>query len=142
MKYKSLIVILFSSVLSMLFVTACGKPSETLSKSDDTIESVFGRTTKTKDNAKEEITKKKVNVDSTQFNINLDGVNTTDELEDRIGEHLAKCIESLQSRATDLINEIDTYDKYCDQIEKVSNFYRTVEEELCFLHGFFLQIMM
>ena len=129
MKYKSLIVILFSSVLSMLFVTACGKPSETLSKSDDTIESVFGRTTKTKDNAKEEITKKKVNVDSTQFNINLDGVNTTDELEDRIGEHLAKCIESLQSRATDLINEIDTYDKYCDQIEKVSNFYRTVEEE-------------
>ena len=69
------------------------------------------------------------NADDTQFSINLEGVSTLEDLETRIEEHLAGCIASLNARAEALRKEIDSYDKYCSEKDKVSAFYATVEEE-------------
>ena len=63
------------------------------------------------------------------FEIDLDGIATLDDLETRIEEHLASSITSLASRWEALSVEIDTYDKYCDNSEKVSEFYQTVITE-------------
>lgn len=124
MKHRSLSAILCAIMMSSLLLTACGKTAETPATPVETTESVVEETPKA-----EEEPKKEVSTDATGFSINLDGVTTTDELEARIKEHLAGCIESLKSRGEDLRTEIDSYDKYCDQKEKVSEFYATVEEE-------------
>lgn len=63
------------------------------------------------------------------FEIDVEGITTTDELEARIEEHLDALIKSLYSRWENLSVEIDTYEKYCDEVTKVSEFYETVIDE-------------
>lgn len=63
------------------------------------------------------------------FNIDIEGITTGDELEIRIEEHLDGLIKSLYSRWEALSVEIDTYEKYCDDVTKVSEFYETVIDE-------------
>ena len=70
------------------------------------------------------------------FSINIDGISTLDELEDRIDEHLTNLIDSLSLRWKSLSTEIDTYEKYCDNTEIVSNFYQTIvvdTEQMCIM---------
>lgn len=70
------------------------------------------------------------------FDIDLTGITTLEDLETRIEEHLASNIASLASRWEALSVEIDTYDKYCDNSEKVSAFYETViseTEQMCIM---------
>lgn len=63
------------------------------------------------------------------FNIDVEGIATIDELETRIEEHLDSLIKSLYSRWEALSADIDTYEKYCDNVTKVSEFYETVIDE-------------
>lgn len=63
------------------------------------------------------------------FSIDIEGVSTIDELEIRIEEHLDGLLESLGSRWKTLAAETDTYDKYCDNATKVSDFYQTIADE-------------
>lgn len=63
------------------------------------------------------------------FNINIEGVTTTDELETHIEEHLNRLIESLNFRWESLSSEIDTYEKYIADPNKVSTFYETIISE-------------
>lgn len=63
------------------------------------------------------------------FSIDVEGITTTDELEKRIGGHLDVLIKFLYSRFEALSEEIDTYEKYCDNVTKVSEFYETVIDE-------------
>ena len=70
------------------------------------------------------------------FSISLDRITTLEDLESRIEEQLANSITSLESRWEALSVEIDTYDKYCDNSEKVSEFYQTViaeTEQMCIM---------
>ncbi|MBQ4648518.1 MAG: hypothetical protein IJB76_05090 [Clostridia bacterium] len=66
----------------------------------------------------------------------MDRITTLEDLESRIEEQLANSITSLESRWEALSVEIDTYDKYCDNSEKVSEFYQTViaeTEQMCIM---------
>lgn len=131
MKHRSTNLMLYVILMSSLLLTACEKTelAETSVTSVGTTESVADDITKTDEEPKAEEPKKEVNIDATEFSINLDSITTTDELETRIEEHLTGRIESLKSRGADLRTEIDSYDKYCDQSQKVSDYYATVEEE-------------
>lgn len=60
--------------------------------------------------------------------IDLTGVTTVEELEARIEEHLASTIASLNEQWEALAAEIDTYEKYVENAERVSEFYETVME--------------
>ncbi len=64
-----------------------------------------------------------------EFNADVEGITTIDELETRIEEHLDSLIESLYYRWEALSVEVDTYEKYCDEVTKVSEFYETVIDE-------------
>lgn len=61
--------------------------------------------------------------------IDLTGITTLDELEAHIEEHLASTIASLNSQWEALATEIDTYEKYVVNTEKVAAFYQTVIDE-------------
>lgn len=63
------------------------------------------------------------------YNIDLNGITALDELEARIEEHLAATITSLNSKWEALAAEIDTYEKYVENAERVSGFYQTVIAE-------------
>ena len=63
------------------------------------------------------------------YSIDLTGITTLDELEARIEEHLAANIASLNSQWEELAAEIDTYEKYVENSERVSEFYQTVIDE-------------
>ena len=63
------------------------------------------------------------------YGIDLTGINTLDELETRIEEHLAASIASLNTQWEALQAEVDTYEKYVDNAEMVSDFYQTVIDE-------------
>ena len=52
-----------------------------------------------------------------------------EELEARIEEHLAAPIASLNTQWEELAAEIDTYEKYVENAERVSAFYQTVIDE-------------
>lgn len=74
--------------------------------------------------------------ENTSFGVNLEGVETLDDLEIRIDEQLSASIESLNTRWQTLSTEIDTYEKYCKDSEKVSEFYQTVitdTEQMCIM---------
>lgn len=63
------------------------------------------------------------------YSIDLTGVTTLEELEARIEEHLAASIASLNTQWEELAAEIDTYEKYVENAERVSAFYQTVIDE-------------
>lgn len=63
------------------------------------------------------------------YSIDLTGVTTLEELEARIEEHLAATIASLNTQWEELAAEIDTYEKYVENAERVSAFYQTVIDE-------------
>lgn len=63
------------------------------------------------------------------YTIDLTGITTLEELETRIGEHLASTIASLNTQWEDLAAAIDTYQKYVENTEQVSAFYQTVIKE-------------
>lgn len=56
------------------------------------------------------------------YSIDLTGVTTLEELEARIEEHLAASIASLNTQWKELAAEIDTYEKYVENAERVSAF--------------------
>ena len=61
--------------------------------------------------------------------INTDGIKTISELEDQIENYLTTSIEDLKSRWDSLSAEIDTYQKYCDNFTRVSDFYKYIVSE-------------
>lgn len=63
------------------------------------------------------------------YSIDLTGITTLEELEARIEEHLATTIASLNTQWEELAAEIDTYEKYVENGERVSDFYQTVIDE-------------
>ena len=70
------------------------------------------------------------------YSIDLTGVTTLEELEARIEEHLASTIASLNEQWEALAAEIDTYEKYVENAERVSEFYETViaeTEQMCIM---------
>lgn len=70
------------------------------------------------------------------YSIDLTGVTSLEEMEARIEEHLASTIDSLNTRWEDLAAEIDTYEKYVKNAERVSGFYQTViaeTEQMCIM---------
>ena len=70
------------------------------------------------------------------YSIDLTGVTSLEEMEARIEEHLASTIDSLNTRWEDLAAEIDTYEKYVENAERVSGFYQTViaeTEQMCIM---------
>lgn len=70
------------------------------------------------------------------YSIDLTGVTTLDEMEVRIEEHLAATIDSLNEQWEALATEIDTYEKYVENAERVSEFYETViaeTEQMCIM---------
>lgn len=70
------------------------------------------------------------------YSIDLTGITTLEELEARIEEHLASTIASLNEQWEALAAEIDTYEKYVENAERVSEFYETViaeTEQMCIM---------
>lgn len=70
------------------------------------------------------------------YTIDLTGITTLEELETRIEEHLAASIASLNTQWEELAAEIDTYEKYVENAEQVSEFYETViaeTEQMCIM---------
>ena len=70
------------------------------------------------------------------YSIDLTGVTTLEELEARIEEHLVSTIASLNEQWEALATEIDTYEKYVENAERVSEFYETViaeTEQMCIM---------
>ena len=63
------------------------------------------------------------------YSVDLTGVTTLEELETRIEEHLAASITSLNLQWEALAAEIDTYEKYVKNVERVSEFYETIIAE-------------
>lgn len=60
------------------------------------------------------------------YSINIDGILTLDELETRIEKDLDDAIASLYAQWETLKDEVDTYEKYCSNAERVSAFYETI----------------
>lgn len=122
MKRKWILLILMLMVVS---VSGCGTP-HTNEVADVEIENTQAPT-------KVPVTPTDVPNASTEIvsgiNIDVEGITTIDELETRIEEHLDSLIKSLNSRWETLSAEIDTYEKYCDNVTKVSEFYETVIDE-------------
>lgn len=67
--------------------------------------------------------------EKSEISVDVKGITTTDELEDRIEKHLDELIESLYLRWEALAADIDTYDKYCKDSDRVTAFYETVIDE-------------
>ena len=68
------------------------------------------------------------------FGIDLTGITTIEELEIRIDEDIDDSIATLNASWESFSAEIDTYDKYLDNAEKVIDFYQTViteTEQMC-----------
>lgn len=68
------------------------------------------------------------------ISINTEGITTISELEDHIEKYLTTSIDSLKSRWTSLSAEVDTYQKYCNNSTKVSEFYKSIiseTEQMC-----------
>ena len=63
------------------------------------------------------------------YGTDLDDITTLDELEIQIEEHLSERIASLNASWEALALEIDTYEKYVANTEKVAAFYQTVVDE-------------
>ena len=74
--------------------------------------------------------------DTIGFAPNLEGITTVEELEPRIEEHLEGLITSLCSDWESFSEEIDTYEKYCENSQTVSDFYQMLvdeTEQMCIL---------
>ncbi len=70
------------------------------------------------------------------FEVNLEGVTNLEELELRIEEHLAGAMEALRLEWETLSEEVDTYEKYCNDTQTVASFYQTIideTEQMCIL---------
>ncbi len=137
MKHRIISIAICAVMMSSLMLGACGKSSAAPETSAETVAAETAAETASVENAQAteqpetdaKAQKEKINAEYSQFSIDLEGVTTLDDLEKRIEEHLAGCIDSLNARAEELRNEIDSYDKYCSEKDKVSDFYKTVEEE-------------
>lgn len=70
------------------------------------------------------------------YDINLEGITTLEELEDRIDEDLSNTINNLSSQYDTLSTKIDTYEKYRKNADKISDFYETIvsnTEQMCIM---------
>lgn len=63
------------------------------------------------------------------ISLDLDGVNTLNELEDQIEEYIKQSISSLNNRWNALMAKTDTYEKYCQNAKDISAFYNTIVSE-------------
>ncbi len=66
--------------------------------------------------------------------IDTEGITTLTELDERIDEYATETIDSLKTRWKALSEEVDTYQKYCDNSQKVSDFYKALlsdTEQMC-----------
>ena len=73
---------------------------------------------------------------NSSYDIDLTGVTTLDELETRIEEHLTTVLNALNGRWEAFAAEIDTYEKYVANAEKVAEFYESViteTEQMCIM---------
>lgn len=133
MKNKKYRNVICAILLLSLTLVACGTPSEKAqegnAKTTTEAEDIDVQDKKDEIENSPEIDNDVNITGDDMYKINLDGISTTDDLEVRIEEHLASCIESLKARSEELRSEIDTYDKYCEQESKVSEFYTTIEDE-------------
>lgn len=123
---KKILAIILAATM-MLSIVACGKTNDKGTKPSTNTDS--------SDNGKESPAVVETPTENT-FDIDLDGITTLEDLETRIEEHLANSIASIASRWEALSVEIDTYDKYCANSEKVSEFYQTViaeTEQMCIM---------
>lgn len=67
--------------------------------------------------------------EKSEISVDVKGITTTDDLEERIENHLDELINSLYSRWESLAADIDTYDKYCKELDRVTAFYETIIDE-------------
>ncbi len=70
------------------------------------------------------------------FSIDVTGITSLDELETKIEEDLSLSINYLESQWEALSIETDTYEKYCNNKEKVSAFYEIIvlnTEQMCIM---------
>lgn len=66
--------------------------------------------------------------------INIDSVTSFDELDDLIDNYVTGKVKQLKSLWNSLSSEVDSFDKYCDNSDRVSAFYNTVlneTEQIC-----------
>ena len=120
------------AVTMMFSLVACGGNNSGSTEMPD-VSTEPSTTADSSDNSKEPTASADTPTDYA-FDIDLDGITTLEDLETRIEEHLASSITSLASRWEALSVEINTYDKYCDNSEKVSEFYQIVineTEQMC-----------
>ena len=124
------IVALLLAIVMLLSLVACG--TETSQSTDaQPGESATGPSTETT-GPSSETTTPPASTDKPadySYSIDLTGVATLEELEARIEEHLAASIASLNTQWEELAAEIDTYEKYVENAERVSTFYQTVIDE-------------
>lgn len=129
------IIAIFLAVTMLLSLAACGtetpQNSDTqpgTSSTDDPVTDPSTGTTEPSSDATTppEVTDKPADY---SYSIDLTGITTLEELEARIEEHLAATIASLNSQWENLAAEIDTYEKYVENAERVSAFYETVIDE-------------
>ena len=63
------------------------------------------------------------------YELHLDGIHTFDDLEAHIEEQLDTAIDELNSKWNTFQQEIDSYEKYTSNLDKVTDFYQTVISE-------------
>lgn len=131
---KKIIAILLAVVM-LLSLAACGtetpQNSDTQPGTSSTDDPVTDPSTGTTEPSSDATTPPETTDKPTDYSdtIDLTGITTLEELEARIEEHLAASIASLNTQWEELAAEIDTYEKYVENTERVSEFYETVIAE-------------
>lgn len=134
MKMKKIVALLLSIVM-LLSLAACGtgmpQSTETQPGASSTDAPATDPSAGTMEPSSDATTPPKStdNPAEYSYSIDLTGVTTLDEMEVRIEEHLAATIDSLNEQWEALATEIDTYEKYVENAERVSEFYETVIAE-------------
>lgn len=136
------IVAFLLAVVMLLSLAACGTETPQNSDTQPGTSSTAEPATTPSEEATEPSAETTVPTESTDkpadysYTIDLTGVTTLEELEARIEEHLAASIASLNTQWETLAAEIDTYEKYVENTERVSEFYQTViveTEQMCIM---------
>ena len=129
------IIALLLAIAMLLSLAACGTETPQSTETEPGTSTTGGsETTPSEETTEpaEETTTPPVSTDKPTYDsytMDLTGITTLDELETRIEEHLASSIASLNSQWEALAAEIDTYEKYVENTERVSGFYQTVIAE-------------
>ena len=122
-----------SDVYSLYYDTASDIYSFYYNMSGEIYSGDFDRAQKVMDKFKKKIEKMKSkgsssNITDATFDLTVRSADTIEDLEQVVEEHVAECIQAIKDEWTAFSTENNTIDKYVENVEKVEEFYKHVED--------------